>query len=124
MEILKKILNPIFYVFRQKKKMIIFTILSTVVFFVLIFPYDDLSDLVMAKAAEQGVFLDFDNMGLSLFPPSLHLNKVTVDTAMLPTVNAGEIYLAPNIMGILTLSPGFSASMEDFLKGSLSVDYR
>ncbi len=118
------IFRPIFYVLREKKKLLLFILFSAIFFAVLIFPYDDLSDLVMAKAAEQGVYLDFRNMGLSFFPPSLRLNKVSVDVAMLPTINAGEIYLAPNLMGLLTFSPGFSASVDDFLKGSLSVNYR
>ncbi len=104
--------------------MLVLILVSALVFAVLIFPYDDLSDLIMAKAAQQGVFLDFAHLGLSFFPPSLRLDKVSVETTMLPPIHAGEIYLSPNLMGLLTLSPGFSASIDSFLNGSVNVNYR
>ncbi len=121
---LAAIFKPIFYVLREKKKLLLLVLVAALFFAVLIFPYDDLSDLLMAQSAAHGVYLEFRSMGLSFFPPSLRLNKVSVDVAMLPTINAGEIYLAPSLMGLLTFSPGFSASVDNFLRGSLYVNYR
>src|SRR6185312_1616968 len=94
---------------------------------ILVFPYDDLSDMItelIAQNSQNQVFVQFDDLGIGFFPPSLKMSNVSLDTPILPTVKAKKLFLAPNIAGLLAFSPGFSASIEDVLKGDIQIDYR
>ncbi len=124
---LKKIFGPLIYLFTDKKKLIVLVLFLTMVFGILIFPYDDMSDMItalFAKNSHDQVFVQFDDLGIGFLPPSLKMSNVTLDTPVLPTLKAKKLYLAPNIAGLLAFSPGFSASIEDVLKGDIHFDLR
>ncbi len=102
-------------------------VLMTFVFALLVFPYDDLSDMItelVAKNSQNQVFVQFDDLGIGFLPPSLKMSNVSLDTPVLPTIKAKKLYLAPNIAGLLAFSPGFSATIEDVLKGEVDIDLR
>lgn len=121
----RKIFSPFIYLISEKKRLMLFTIFMAPVFAVLIFPYDDLSDMItslITKNSNGQVYVQFDDLGMGFLPPSLKMSNVSVDTLMAPTIKAKKIYLAPSIAGLLKFSPGFSANIEDFLKGSVDID--
>jgi type II secretion system protein N len=125
--VVENIFGPILYVLREKKKMIFLILILIPIFAIAIFPYDDLSDMItelIAQNSQNQVFIQFDDLGIGILPPSLKMSNVAVDTAVLPTVKAKKLFLAPNIAGLLAFSPGFSAAIEDVLKGDLQIDYR
>jgi type II secretion system protein N len=108
--------------FRNHKMKIVFAVFAFVFFLVVLFPYDDLSDLVtekVAQATQNQVFLRFERLGLAAFPPSLALDQVEVDTPFLPTLKAASMTLAPSIARLLAFSPGASFSARDLFKGNL-----
>lgn len=123
----EKILNPILHVIRHQKKAIAVALISAVVFAILFFPYEDLSDLIseqIAKATQNQVFVQFEDLGIGFFPPSIKMTKVEVDTPVLPTLKAGALRIAPSIAGLLAFSPGFSASIDDVMSGKIHLSYR
>lgn len=116
-------LAQFFYLLRLHKMKIVFAFFSFAFFLVVLFPFDDLSDLVtekVAQATQNQVFLRFDHLGLAFFPPSLKMDSVEVDTPFLPTLKASSMTLAPSIARLLAFSPGASFSASDLFKGSLS----
>jgi hypothetical protein len=89
--VLGTIFGPFFYVLREKKKMILLTILLIPLFAILIFPYDDLSDMItelIAQNSQNQIFVQFDDLGIGFLPPSLKMSNVSLDTPILPTVKA------------------------------------
>ena len=58
-------------IFKIHKLKIFTVVFSALLFFVMLFPFDDLSDLVTEKVAvatNNQVFLTFERLNLSLFP--------------------------------------------------------
>ncbi len=128
MSSLEKLLSPILYVVRHQKKMLATALIAALVFGTLLFPYGDLSDKItelISKNSQNQVFLQFDDLGIGFFPPSLKMSNVVVEAQFLPTaLKAGKLYLAPSIAGLLAFSPGFKANIQDVLKGDIQVSYR
>ncbi len=116
-------LAKFFYLLRVHKMKIVFAFMSFAFFLIVLFPFDDLSDLVtekVAHATQNQVFLRFEHLGLAFFPPSLKMDKVEVDTPFLPTLKASTMTLAPSIARLLAFSPGASFSASNLFKGALS----
>jgi type II secretion system protein N len=123
----EKIFQPFLYVLRNHKKTILIIGVSAVLFTVVRFPYDDLADLIteqIAKNSQNQIFVQFDELGVGLLPPAIKMSKVSLDTPMLPTLKAGTLRLAPSIAGFLAFKPGFSASIEDVMKGDIALTYK
>lgn len=121
----EKLLQPLLYIIRHQKKYILLTLISALVFAVLCFPYDDLSDLITEQIAKrsQNVFISFNELGVSFFPPSLKMSNVTVDTDFVPTVKAERLYLAPAYSALLAFNPGFTTVIEGFMNGAVHLTY-
>lgn len=128
MSTFEKIISPVRFVFKYHKKTILLIFVSALVFAVVLFPYDDLSDLItemIAKNSQNQVFVQFDKMGVGFLPPSIRMENVEVDAQVLPTtLKAGALRLAPSIAGFLAFSPGFTAAVDDVMKGDASLTYR
>lgn len=128
MSVLEKISSSLKYLFGKQKKMIFLALIAAVVFAVLNFPYDDLSDLItemISKKSQNQVFVQFDQLGVGFLPPSIKMENVAVDAQILPnTLKAGTLRLAPSLAGFLAFNPGFTASIEDVMKGNISLTYR
>lgn len=110
------------FLVRLHKMKIIFAFFCFAFFLVVLFPFDDLSDLVtekVAQATQNQVFLRFDHLGLAIFPPSLKMDAVEVDTPFLPTLKASSMTLAPSIARLLAFSPGASFSANELFKGNV-----
>jgi len=115
-------------VFKYHKKKILVVILSTLAFGVVLFPYDDLGDVItvqVAKLSGNQVFLQFEHLGLDIFPaPGLNLEQVEVATPTLPALKADELTLSPSIAGLLTFKPGFVARAKGFLEGDILLNFK
>lgn len=114
--------------FRFHKLKILFFLGCVVFFLVTLFPYNDVGDLATGKIYElsnQQVFLQFDQMSVSLIPqPGFTFSKVSVETPLLPTLKADSISLAPSLAGLLSFKPGISAVAEGLFKGRVSLTTR
>lgn len=128
MSSLETITAPLLYLIRHKKKTILASVIAAFIFTIVLFPYDDLSDMItelIAKNSQNQVFVQFDELGIGFFPPSLKMTKVDVETQFLPSaIKADVLRLAPSVAGFLAFSPGFNASIQNVMKGNLNLTYR
>lgn len=97
----------------------------TVVFVLVLFPLDDLGDLVssqVAKLTHDSIYVRFDKMGISIVPqPGMQLKQVYIETATLAPLSAQELTLSPSIPGLLQQKPFGHFSARGFLKGGVDV---
>ncbi len=110
---LKELRGPLFVFF-------VVTLIASVIFF----PMNDLGDLVssqVASATGNQVYVQFDELGLSFFPPGVRLNQVTVETPQIPSVRVDELTVLPSISALLRNQPYGSVSASGFLGGSLNL---
>jgi type II secretion system protein N len=92
----------------------------TFIFLFLLFPFNDLSQLVsdqVSKATQNRVFLQFQNLSLSLFPVGVQLKQVSVDTTTGLQLKLGELILQPSVLGALNKKPFGSIEASGFLNG-------
>ncbi len=115
-------------ILRFHKLKILSVFFFALIFFVLLFPFNDLSDLVTRKVAEQTrdqVFLQFDQLGFDLYPQiGLGLENVLIETAQFPAIRAKYLSLAPSITGLLSFRPGFNLKGRGIFKGNLDLDFK
>jgi type II secretion system protein N len=123
-----KVFDPILNLVRFHKMKILLLFGLYVLFMYMMFPFNDLGDLVSSKVSEvtQGqVFIDFDKLNLSLLPsPGIELGGVTLDTAMTGSVTAKSIEISPSIPALLTFKPGATIKAEDLLGGDIDISTR
>ena len=105
-------------------KFILFLVFVLVFVFVL-FPLDDLGDLVssqVAKLTNNSIYVRFDKMGISILPqPGMQLKQVYIETTNLAPLSAQELTLSPSIPGLLSQKPFGHFSAHGFMKGSVEV---
>jgi len=121
---LNKILNPIMNIIRFHKKKLAALIGFYIFFLYIVFPFNDLGDLVSGKISQatQGqIFVEFDKIGLSLLPPGLGLSKVTIETPFAPPLTTKYLSVAPNILSLLSFRPGVNVKAEGFLGGDVAL---
>ena len=112
---------------KHKLKFLLFFV-STFAFSLMMFPYNDLADLVTSQIAKQSggaVFVQFDDLSLGLVPSlGIKLSGVQIDTQTLPTIRAGALTLAPSIASLLALKPGFNFQASDFMGGDANLTFK
>lgn len=128
MNIISKIAEFLKVLFKHHKKKLFLVILSSLVFSVFMFPYDDLSDVVsiqVSKLSNNQVFIQFDRLGIGLIPsPGISMEKVEIETPQLPNLKVDELTLSPSIAGLLTFKPGLVARAKGFLEGNLNLRFK
>lgn len=107
------------------KTHILVGILSIFLFVALLFPFNDLSDLVSTQVAQltgNQVFVQFEELKLSIFSGlGLELRGVYVEGTQIPTISADEIVVAPSVSGLIQQKPYGKAVANGFLKGSAEI---
>lgn len=124
---MKSILDPILNLFRFHKMKFVAVILLTAVFGLLIFPFDDLGDLISAKISEStngAWYVQFDELNLAFFPPGVSTERVIVESNTLPALNADTLDIKPWILGALTAKTGVALEAAGVFNGQVAVDYR
>lgn len=111
-------------IFNSKFKIFIM-ILSTVIFLLVLFPMNDLGDLVssqVARLTHNKVFLQFEELKMSLFPaPGMKVEQVFVETQDLG-VSAQEIRFAPSVTGLIGQKPYGTVDAKGLFKGDVYVN--
>jgi type II secretion system protein N len=100
-------------------------ILSTLGFFVLFFPLNDLGDLITTQVSNMSrnqVYFQFDGLKLSVLPPGLNMSNVFIETSQLSALKAKEVTVLPSISGMIKGRPYGHINAEGFLKGGLSLN--
>jgi type II secretion system protein N len=131
---MKKVFELIIQVFRFHKLKILLIFVSAALFFVVLFPFSDLTDLVTQKVLEgtgNQVLFRADTLSLGLFPPiSLSGENVSVDVGMYPTIDASKITISPSMFSLIGLASGSaptsinaSVSAEGLMGGNVSISH-
>lgn len=97
-------------------------------FLMILFPLKDLSDLVTGRVAAMTgnqVYVQFDEMGIKLFPDfGLQLEKFSLETMMFPPLNVQKLTASPSIMSLITQRPAGNLSAEGIFRGDATVSVR
>lgn len=121
-------LRPLFsWMWSQKWKGLI--ILALVPFFVLIlFPMRDLSDLVTSQvshATNNQIYVQFDEMGLSIFPSfGMRFDKFSLETPTLPPLAIQKLNVSPSVTSLITQKPAGSVFAEGIFRGEASISVK
>jgi type II secretion system protein N len=102
-------------------------LISYVAFFVLLFRYSDLSELVsslVARGTGGMVALRFQDLRPNFLVGSVTLSDVRVETPQLPTLRAGSLTLSPRLASLLTGRAGGRVQATDLFNGDLDLSVR
>lgn len=118
-------LGKFFKFIREGKGKIFVLYLSAQVFLFLLFPFDDLSDLIssqVSKLSNNSVYLQFDKLKMSIFPqPGVKMDQVYIESLRTPTLSAQELVITPSISGLIQQKPYGHVSAKGLLKGDIDV---
>jgi type II secretion system protein N len=112
----------------NSKLKILVAFLSLLIFLVVLFPVNDLADLVSSQVAQltkNQVFLQFDDLQMSIFPsPGLKVSQVHVETPTLPPLAAQEIKVAPSIAGLIAQQPYGTVNAKGLFGGDVVINVK
>jgi len=119
-------LFTLFFKFLKKHVGKIFLmVFFTFCFLFVLFPFSDLGDLVSSQISQMTrneVNLNFDKMGLNLFPsPRLAFKQVFVELQNLPPLTAKDLIISPSIAGLIGQKPYGSVQAKGLLQGNLDL---
>ncbi len=100
-------------------------LLSALIFSFVLFPFDDLGDLVttqVAKLTGNQVYLQFDKMKMGLVPdPGLQLQNVYLESSGVAPLAASEITFMPSISALIAQKPAGKVTAKGFFKGEVTA---
>lgn len=118
-------LNVFLNIFRFHLKKIFFLFASIVFWFLILFPYDDLSDFVTLKVTQMtqsNVYLQFDGLSFGLMPQlALKMEDVVVESVYAPALAMKTLGFAPK-MSILFGNLGGKLKAYGLFGGDAVVD--
>lgn len=110
---------------QESKGKIFLMVVSALVFAFLIFPFDDLTDLIssqVSKLSRNTVYLQFDSLNVSLVPtPGVEMDNVYIESVRFPGVSVKELLINPSISGLIQQQPFGSISAKGILKGDIDI---
>jgi type II secretion system protein N len=117
-------LKKLWIQFKKLRLGLLVFILSTLVFFVMLFPLNDLGDLISAqvsKATQGKVYFQFDGLNLSAWPLGLQMSNVFVEAGQMSALKAKDVTVLPSVSGMLKGKPYGHINASGFLKGDVSL---
>ncbi|WP_347359308.1 type II secretion system protein GspN [Bdellovibrio sp.] len=109
----------------QSKGKITVMVLSALVFAFLLFPFDDLSDLIssqVSRLSNNSVYVQFEKLKMSLFPqPGVQMDQVYIESLRTPAISAQELVITPSVRGLIQQKPYGHVSAKGLLKGDVDV---
>jgi len=121
---MEKIIQLFRYLRRNIAK-ILTMLVAFLIFSFLLFPLDDLSDLVssqISKASQNSVYLQFEKMKMSFFPqPGIRVEEVFIETIQMPPLTAKEVVLSPSASGFINKQPYGHFSASGILGGQIDI---
>lgn len=123
-------MNRIIQLFRFLKrhwmKFILWISLS-LTFVFLLFPFDDLSDLVttqVSKITGGQIYLRFDRFSVSPLGPKAEFENVFVETPSLPGLHTQELSIAPSFMSLINQKPHGKVEAKGLFKGNVEIQIK
>lgn len=111
------------FLFANKWK-IILTVWFSLIFIFILFPFNDLNDLISAqisKLTQNKVFVQFEEMHLNPFGPKISLNKIFVETGSMPAITTDELSVSPSIFSLISKQPEGTVTASGLFKGDLEI---
>lgn len=109
----------------QSKGKIFVMIASALVFAFLLFPFDDLSDLIssqVSKLTNNSVYVQFEKLKMSVFPqPGVQMDQVYIESLRTPAISAQELVITPSVTGLIQQKPYGQVSAKGLLKGDVDL---
>ena len=114
--------SPIFSLLRYHKLKILVMIISAIVFFVLLFPFSDISLFVsnfIARSTKNQVVLQFEDLSLKLLPfPGFQMSQIVVTTPFMSGLKVDEMTITPAASSIFG-NIGMTAQLNGVMGGNL-----
>lgn len=121
------LINPILNVFRFHKFKIFFVFFLTLVFYVLFFPYYQLSGLIEAqisKSSRGQTQVSFSDLSLSVIPFGISAENVSIYTPQMPSaLSIKKAYIKPSIGALLRFKKGGVLTAEQIFGGDLILNF-
>lgn len=111
------------FIFRHKWK-IFSTLGLTLVFLFILFPINDLNDLItsqVSKLTKKNVFVQFESMSFNPLVPKLTLEKVFVEGKSIPTITSEILTVSPSLKSLFSKQPEGTVAASGFLKGDMQI---
>lgn len=119
-------LRELITLIRNSKGKIFVLLLSVVAFTFVLFPFDDLSDLIssqVSKVTNNSVYVSFEKLKMSIFPtPGVKMDQVYIESIRTPALSAQELVITPSISGLIAQKPYGQVSAKGLLKGDVEVE--
>lgn len=107
---------------KQNKGKFFLSFVSTLVFLFILFPFDDLGDLVstqVSKFSHNTLFVNFEKLRMSLAPTGLNFKNIYIETINTPAISAKELTISPSLSGLIRKLPYGSVDADGIFKGSV-----
>lgn len=118
------ILSPIKALFRSHKLQMLYAVLFALGFFLILFPSDDLSDMISAEINRGGqVHVKFDGLSLDLLGLGISTENLVFTARGQPAIKAAAIRVSPVFSRLLTFNKGVAAEIESIFSGNLHLEY-
>lgn len=117
-------LKKLWHGFKKLRLALLLFVVSSIVFFVLLFPLNDLGDLItsqVGKLSHNQVYFQFDDLALSALPPGLQMSNVYVETMQISGLKARDVTVLPFITGLLKGKPYGHVNATGILHGDVSL---
>ncbi len=124
MENLKPILSWVLQNLKKIRKYIFLVLCLTVVFYVFIFPFDDLSEWISRKVQEVSqnqLMVSFSKVHLQWVPLGLNLEQMRLQMQGLPPLNIADLAISPGIKMLLTQNPSGSLKAAGIFHGQIQI---
>ena len=113
---------PILNLLRYHKLKILVMIMSAIIFFVLLFPFSDVSLFVsnfIAKSTKNQVVLQFEDLALKLLPfPGFQMSQIVINTPLVSGLKVNEMIITPAASSIFG-NIGMTAQLNGVMGGNL-----
>lgn len=122
------LLAPITNLFANHKKKMALLVLFTFLAALMIFPYDDLSDVITAQVyARSGnkVYVQFDSLDLNFVPtPGVDLENVVLEMPGFPSIEVPRLEYGAWIAGAITGKAGGTINAQKLFGGDIEADIK
>ena len=117
------IIKTIRFLLAHKWK-IVSTVLMTVVFLFVFFPFKDLNDFIstqVSRITNKTVYFQFEDLSLNPLTTSLTLDNAIVETAALDGLTMDQFSIKPSVLALIKKQPGGHLHIDGLLGGNLDV---
>lgn len=124
MERLRPVLK---FLLRQWKKYVL-ALFLTAIFIVLMFPLNDVGDLVTTqvyRATGNQVYLQFEELNLDFLPsPGLAMGQISLEASPLPPLSIRRLEVHPSLFGLIMQKLDASATAEGIFRGDIQASVK